>query len=1776
MSSSDQLTSAYVSKESSTKTLSTTFADGPNNGSGQSPTNGDVATNLSRNENISAEEHHLLSRATTAAPMSVMPDGTSEEDHFLDTGVLVSPATEVNATPVVLRQGVSIADISQMRLEGCRTHQLTPSSSCHGSVCEAVPSAWAAGASPHRTSRSSSRAADVQDAPVAVSPSSTGGGRSLQAHSCSTSPRTTALDTSVAILQHMAVDTAARVEAARGGQTPAELLLMEAPSNTSTPPVLQAQQFAVGPAVVEHVAMEYAIDPVGFTCDPDSDLPVSQLHTCSMKPHQRSLASSNSPLHSLSESELYGGQVRPLGVSRNIPAQALSQPVELAGDTTAAIAATTSTSALRVGESPDGTHRRLPLVAMTPHALRAERSPSEAASPLSGLPDPTAAAAMGDASVYNHDFQRIISHEVKEALTRNMRPIVDDDEDEDEVLLNDVLSGQASPALPPTPKQKRSFAHTGESRSCTFAPFQLPMGATSISRLDSVVGVSNQKSGGTVNDFAERTTFRQPLSPATAALEGEASGVAALAAQVSSGAVTSAATSTATSTTASRGGKAGSPRAVASHAWRFPTLGKDADEADDMALNVTAMTTKACGAATSSPQNTHRTTLPNSCNGNGNHQPEQMTPLSWSWRQHRGGDGSNAISGRPRSTNGQDPGVDVVAATTAVAAATSAVAGTKGGNVPSTSAVAADDTEVGAGKSVGGGAGAVGAVRFEDGRLYTQPPLSTHSLTSLTNNGGVPEDSYPRKLEMVYTVYERLSQQRCNAPTATPKAVKEFVAAKSARSAPENLPVTPHTYQLPSSPPQRSPGVTATTNTMPSSGVSSRARRSPSLSCSGALGRSAGYYSFGTRMSLSHPNRQALPQQYLGSCSTLMHSTPSPRTAVLGSPAVLDLVVGSTNSAAGGVGATANPSVSESPLTHATSSATRMARRSLNSVLVRRIESRPLLQSTLFLKHTLRAIRETHAQQVCPLDTSKDSNTMSQLALSANTAVPSYQHELSRFANSFSGDAAAQTVGNERQASMATPLGSLANVASEDAELSSGQTRGPASASSRSSFADKALQSTSTKMSATRGPEQFHTDPNNSRANSNGHAYAAALVQTPVEVQSQPETAQRYYRALTEAGQRVRHVHGVDGVEREVDNEALDLIVYVGMRLMGWLEVVSLLGCGSFGQVFLCKDLRICDGHFVHPSEIGGVDYEYWNCSHAFLPFSSVDIPPTNPPLVAVKVVKSVPLLEQQSVLEAEMLVLIGAQTAVPAGAAEYGNAPPPEDPRCANVAKVLADGICYGHHCIVMERYGANLYEYIASNGHLGLPMYQIRSIGHQLFTALSLIHDECHIIHADIKPENMLLTLNSSRGVVRTNEAPTATTAAAPSKAAATARSPDTTPPLCLPRTEEPVANSTTCSPERSYITLRTGPTAAGRHRHGQPPSRRSSGVPLDASISATSKLKGQSFCHLRSSVTSRVTVVEQTNVPAPEPRRVQSLNQSAGMLPSRAVPAAQPDAPSLAAAAGSSAAAASAGGGKSAAASPSSMIPRLHVKLIDFSSSCYDGGPFYQYIQSRYYRAPEVIVGATYGSGIDIWSSGCLLAELLLGMPLLPGCNDHHQLCLIEEMVGALPTSVVQEGANAELYYRRLRPGETAPKAAKSTPQTAATAAASTHTPLPRPYALRSREEFLAITQSEPQPYRRYFTYQTLQELVRHCPLTLEERRMGNGLQPYVPANESSEIPPNATPSPSVRSEMMKQRFLLFDLLRRLLQTDPKLRPTASQVLTHPFFTSAPPYTKTFKLE
>lgn len=52
-------------------------------------------------------------------------------------------------------------------------------------------------------------------------------------------------------------------------------------------------------------------------------------------------------------------------------------------------------------------------------------------------------------------------------------------------------------------------------------------------------------------------------------------------------------------------------------------------------------------------------------------------------------------------------------------------------------------------------------------------------------------------------------------------------------------------------------------------------------------------------------------------------------------------------------------------------------------------------------------------------------------------------------------------------------------------------------------------------------------------------------------------------------------------------------------------------------------------------------------------------------------------------------------------------------------------------------------------------------------------------------------------------------------------------------------------------------------------------------------------------------------------------------------------------------------------------------------------------YQYIQSRFYRSPEVLLGMPYDLAIDMWSLGCILVEMHTGEPLFSGSNEVREL-------------------------------------------------------------------------------------------------------------------------------------------------------------------------------------
>jgi dual specificity tyrosine-phosphorylation-regulated kinase 2/3/4 len=93
---------------------------------------------------------------------------------------------------------------------------------------------------------------------------------------------------------------------------------------------------------------------------------------------------------------------------------------------------------------------------------------------------------------------------------------------------------------------------------------------------------------------------------------------------------------------------------------------------------------------------------------------------------------------------------------------------------------------------------------------------------------------------------------------------------------------------------------------------------------------------------------------------------------------------------------------------------------------------------------------------------------------------------------------------------------------------------------------------------------------------------------------------------------------------------------------------------------------------------------------------------------------------------------------------------------------------------------------------------------------------------------------------------------------------------------------------------------------------------------------------------------------------------------------------------------------------------------VKVIDFGSSCYDSEKVHTYIQSRFYRAPEVILNCGYGTAIDMWSLGCMVAEFHSGQPLFPGHDEKEQLMYQMEILGIPPDDLLARCKRAPVFF------------------------------------------------------------------------------------------------------------------------------------------------------------
>jgi dual specificity protein kinase YAK1 len=185
---------------------------------------------------------------------------------------------------------------------------------------------------------------------------------------------------------------------------------------------------------------------------------------------------------------------------------------------------------------------------------------------------------------------------------------------------------------------------------------------------------------------------------------------------------------------------------------------------------------------------------------------------------------------------------------------------------------------------------------------------------------------------------------------------------------------------------------------------------------------------------------------------------------------------------------------------------------------------------------------------------------------------------------------------------------------------------------------------------------------------------------------------------------------------------------------------------------------------------------------------------------------------------------------------------------------------------------------------------------------------------------------------------------------------------------------------------------------------------------------------------------------------------------------------------------------------------------LKLIDLGSACFTHSTPYTYIQSRFYRAPEVILGAKYNNKIDSWSFGCMVAEFYLGLPIFPGSSEYDQMRRIVEILGVPEYEVVDNGRFKNKLFKKENDA----------------------------YVFKTPEEFELENQTQLPPHKKYFILKRLEDL-----------------EMYYNKSKQREKQPSEKP-----------RFEIFlHFLKGLLHLNPKKRWTAAQAKLHPFLTNSP---------
>ncbi|OBZ67161.1 Dual specificity protein kinase YAK1 [Grifola frondosa] len=193
---------------------------------------------------------------------------------------------------------------------------------------------------------------------------------------------------------------------------------------------------------------------------------------------------------------------------------------------------------------------------------------------------------------------------------------------------------------------------------------------------------------------------------------------------------------------------------------------------------------------------------------------------------------------------------------------------------------------------------------------------------------------------------------------------------------------------------------------------------------------------------------------------------------------------------------------------------------------------------------------------------------------------------------------------------------------------------------------------------------------------------------------------------------------------------------------------------------------------------------------------------------------------------------------------------------------------------------------------------------------------------------------------------------------------------------------------------------------------------------------------------------------------------------------------------------------------------------IKVIDFGSACHERQTVYTYIQSRFYRSPEVLLGIPYTAAIDMWSLGCIAVELFLGLPLFPGTSEYNQITRIVEMLGLPPQYMLDMGKQTNQFFDSYVDAYNHKK-----------------------YRLKSIEQYSREHNTQEQPGKQYFKANSLPDIIRQAPMPTFKS----------PSRQSHEA-----------DKEMNNRASFIDFCQGLLNMNPIERWSPQQARMHPFIT------------